>query len=178
MIKHAAEMKRVERFAKRLGGKLIVLDSIDEFNAIFLEDERSKRSPFSMSPASHGHGINWEAKRVYVVGKIADPGATIHELGHLFLDLSFEKVDRSDEFSWLGWEICAARKCDCYRTWDLQNASYGIYDDKDGSEAIWADVNEWGCLTLRQKRALAADRVVEAKRLGFVGKYNVPLSLR
>jgi hypothetical protein len=111
------------------------------------------------------------------VNYCANAGAIIHEMGHTFLDRSLKQVERSDEFKWLGWEICLARLARCYGVWDEQNSTYVVGDMPDGNIDI--DGMEWGALSRRVKKLLTQDRIDFAIRYGLVQRKTLrPLSLR
>jgi hypothetical protein len=97
-----------------------------------------------------------------------DPGAVIHEMGHLFLIEG--DPPRTYEPDWLGWEIALARQARCYPTWSKQNATYQV--PFDGGDYEWASV------TGAARRRLIADRIDYAMALGIVSQDGEPLCTR
>lgn len=160
---------RLEALCQRLGGSLQRVTPA-EFEVL-------KRQPgFSRAPASPGHGLDWDARRIYAVDSLINPGAIIHEMGHVFA--SDLPPYCSNEFDWLGWEIVVARHMRCYRQWSQQNKDYAINELVLGGAWIAMDGDEWGDLSRAKQRLLARDRIAAAKQLGSLTRQGMPRALR
>lgn len=124
------------------------------------------------------HGVNTITSTVYIVREHEDPGAIIHEMGHLFADLSitdpFGSIRRHDEWSWLGWEIALARQVGCFRAWSKQNATYGCGDLRHYQDRFGIAGQDWGALTRVEKELVIKDRIREARRLELINRQGHP----
>lgn len=167
-------MTAIERLAslcRRWGGELKLV-TVPQFDRLFYTDYvdggRMHTFGYYEAPASPNHGLNWDAKTIYVVPEYADAGSIIHEMGHVFLEDGSPSFG-TDEWSWLGWEIVVARLMRCYRAWDLQNRNYSLGDD-------W--IGDWGNLAPWEKRILSRERIRAAKKLGFLDRLGRPQSTR
>lgn len=121
------------------------------------------------SPSARWHGLVWERKHIYVVPEHANPGTIIHEMGHVFADYGANPED-SDEWEWLGWEICMARWARCFKVWSEQNSTYGLGDEYDSED--------WGYISAKVRKSVIADRIAHGKAKGIIDKNNRPLSVR
>jgi hypothetical protein len=151
--------------SKSWGGSIeVITDS--EFTDIEEKVYTDKNDKWTFS-SSDGYALHWGTKRIVTYREAADPGTIIHEMGHAFLDLEDPGV--SDEWSWLGWEICLAKKAECYRVWSKQNGDYSINMRRMG---------DWRNLSSRQRSDIAIDRIRHGKSIGIIDKSGNPLRLR
>ncbi len=170
-IKRLKALKYLRTIIRKWGGTLEVVTA-EKYKVIEKEDCHGI-GLWNTSSVS-GYAIHWLDKRIVIRDGCNDPGTIIHEMGHVFLDL--DGPDNSDEYSWLGWEICLARKAHCYRSWSLQNSDYGV-----GCE--WSEFSNdtsaiWGNLSKYNKTLLVKDRIEHAKRIGIVDRHNNPIPRR
>lgn len=122
---------------------------------------------FWEAPFTSWHGFDYEPGVIYVVDQQFDPGAAIHEMGHLFVD---RFIDHSDEWDWFGWEVAVARIARCYRTWDKQNYGYTIRA-ADGLPSV-----EWGSLRGASKARVIAERIDQAMSRGYLDHDGRPIA--
>lgn len=160
-------IEQLGQICKSWGGSLNFV-STTEYEELFMRDH-ARREGWSDSPSASWHGVVWEPRRVYVVPEHANAGTIVHEMGHVFADHG-GNPENSDEWKWLGWEICLARWVRCYRMWSEQNDSYGLGDEWDN--------DEWGSLTPARRKALIKDRIAESRKWGIIDKFDRPLSVR
>lgn len=158
-------VERLQRITSRWGGKLIVV-SWGAFCELM-----NDRGLIELAPAATGLGLNWKDKLIFVAREHVNPGAIIHEMGHVFADREWPS---NNEFDWLGWEICLARKAGCYRAWDKQNAGHGVFDV--GITGI--EDNEWGYLTRPERQRITRDRIAYGIKTKIIDKNHSPLAIR
>jgi hypothetical protein len=121
-----ASLQYLAELARSWGGSLKVItkpafDAIETYHTTYRR--RNKDSGWSFSNTQH-HALHWETKRIEILEGMENPGETIHEMGHAFLDLKGPWL--SDEWSWLGWEICLAKKAGCYRIWSMNKYDFAV----------------------------------------------------
>lgn len=128
------------------GGKLVYHTQF-LFKRLFRRPEHDRISEaFTEAPAAPWHGINYQAKTVYVVPEHATINGVIHEMGHVFA--CCDDPDKSDESDFLAWEVAVAFKLKCYREWSLGNSTHGTgmitgctYDDGKYIGDEWGQIN-------------------------------------
>lgn len=156
---------------KKWGGTLEVF-SKDKYKEIEEHIYKHRRKSQWSTSTESGYALHWESKRIIILDECDDPGTIIHEMGHCFLDKN--GPENSDEFSWLGWEICLARKAGCYRTWSMQNSDYHL-----GSEYSTSGINiSWVELSRYNRIQLIANRIEYGKSIGVISHANDPIPLR
>lgn len=156
----------LSRLCRRWGGSLVLMPE-PEFRALNFNARAT--NGLTQAPDDN-HAIDWPNWKVLAVADRVNPGAVIHEMGHLFLAEGAPKT--TDEPDWLGWEIVLARRAGCYRTWSKQNADYFI-DDWNGQPGC-----DWDQFEPAQRRRLIIDRIAYAKKIGIVSRSGVPLCTR
>jgi hypothetical protein len=159
-------LRALSRVCREFGGALAILSQRaydDLFDAKKRADGGLHESPFTSA-----HGLHWRRKVVYAVCGREEVGSIIHEMGHVFADARHPEHQECREWSWFGWEIALARQIGAGRTWSRQNGRYVTTDEG----------REWGVLSSRQRRAVVADRLVHARKIGVLATTGAPRSIR
>lgn len=151
----------LSRLCSRWGGSLELL-SPRRFK------KARRRAGRSTHPSSF-HAIDRGNGTVFARLGVANPGAIIHEMGHVFLEEG--DPDITHEPDWIGWEIVLARRARCFREWSKQNSDYDF--KFEGNHIQWGEVPE-GAL----RRRLIAERIDYAMSLGIVSRKGEPLCTR
>jgi transcription initiation factor TFIIIB Brf1 subunit/transcription initiation factor TFIIB len=124
--------------------------------------------------------LNWQRKIIFVQKSATyglSVGALIHELGHVVA--SPKNPDECDEYAFLGWEWCVAKKIDCRRQWmkSMQRYSIQLTDFKPsvfyGMDAFVNEHLEFGVLKpVDKKRCVqaAVERALEHKLITSQGE--------
>lgn len=120
------------------------------------------------APFCEAQAIDERERVVYLLESFVDEeeaaGNVLHDLAHLHASKR-ESVDRADEYSWMGWEIAAAREARVRRAWDLAMRNYGLGDQPAGLTLNGAD---WGEATRGERLVIIADRLKAARKQGAV----------
>lgn len=154
------------RLCLRWGGELVLMTE-PEFRVLHF----GSRMTNGLTQAPDGdHAIDWPNGKVIAVESSVNPGAVIHEMGHLFLAEGAPAT--TNELDWLGWEIEMARRARCYRIWSKENFDYELGDTCGLMGA------SWGWLTVAETRRVAADRIAHAKAIGILSQHGEPLCTR
>lgn len=150
----------LSNLCRRWGGSLVLLPE-PEFS------ELNYQSPGVSGAPDGWHAIDLRRRYVMSAEGRVNPGAVIHEMGHLFLKEGHPTTGY--ELDWIGWEIALARRAQCYEVWSRQNADYLI--DVDAGR-------EWRHIRGRRRQKLIADRIAHAKSIGIVSQGGEPLCTR
>jgi hypothetical protein len=163
----AAGIKKLQRFARRLGGDVVVItwDQLREMDTKPQSDEEFSGSPFSIS-----HGISWNKRIVYVAPDSGeDPreiiGGIIHELGHVLA--SKDPPNKAMEFEFFFWEYRVAERLGLQEAWEYSTHNYGV--DGDGSE--------WGPLKPEERKKVLVEAKKDAMKAGVIRR-GLPVSIR
>lgn len=175
MSTKADQLRALGRVCRDFGGRLAIV-SQREFDRLFDEGDSDKtpwdHEELSASPFTSAHGLWWNRKIVYAVEGREEIGSIIHEMGHVFAAQHHphHECSQCHEWNWFGWEIMMARQVDAARTWSRHNASYLTSGAKGG--------NPWGKLSAARRRAVVADRLAHAKKIGVLSDRGEPRSIR
>jgi hypothetical protein len=160
------------RICQRLGGRLEIV-SRRAFIALFANDDAL------CIPGSAGsrfeYAIHWKKKIIYAVRGTKHIGFLIHEAGHVFADRHHPDNDKCNEWKWLGWEIAVAQRIGAWSVWSRQSGNYYLGDGID--RGIGKD-KDWYDLSAKDRRAVVADRIAYAKKIGIISKMGAPRSVR
>jgi hypothetical protein len=158
-------LRALARLCRQLGGRLSIVSyrayddlSVDTFVGAF-----------HVAPFTDAHGLHWSRKIVYVVRGREEIGSIIHEMGHVFADQHHPEHHKCCEWSWFGWEVAVARQIGAGRTWSRQNGLYVTGDEWGGA---------WCHLSVKQRRAVIADRLAHARKIGVLATDGAPRSVR
>ncbi len=165
-------LRALSHVCSAFGGSLAIV-SLREFERLFNEED-SDETPWgpedlSVSPFTLGHGLWWRKKIVYAVRGHEEVGSIIHEMGHVFAEEHHPDHHQCCEWNWFGWEVSLARQIGAFRTWSRQNSNYLTSE---------GGASEWGMLTAKRRRALIADRLVHARKIGVLDASGAPRCIR
>ena len=188
--------KHLASLCKGWGGELIRLRP-KEFDALFHAPEMSEagltpwrgwhrpRPGYYNAPFTGERlGIQWEKKQVIYSGLVLWPGI-IHEMGHVFMDLTYEEPwtapepgeERDGEFIWFGWEYVMTRKVggNISQFYD-HNVHYGVeWEDGEDNHCDFGHVRDGGQRVLKRFWAHAIEKSKEA---GCLDENHQPKALR
>ncbi len=160
-------LRALARVCRGFGGQLARV-SQRAFDLLFEDADPSDRADVCLSPFTFAHGIHWRKKIVYAVRGREEIGTIIHEMGHVFADPHHPEDLKANEYAWLGWEIALARRVGAYRTWSRHNSNYIVESPN----------RDWGELDTKERRAVVADRLAHAMKIGVVDPDGTPRSIR
>ena len=163
MTSNAEAIQRLSDQARAWGGKITIVSEGDFWSVV--------KQPGWTFPPEVGHALHYQTKEILVMRSDMNAGIIVHEMGHAFADLSLPHA--SNEWNWLGWEICLARNMDCYRNWSTSTREY-IVEWTIGSKSWPA----WKDLPSRQKQRVAEDRIQRALELGLITASREPIAIR
>lgn len=160
-------LRSLSRICRRFGGRLAIVTQ-RYYDRIFgcrpYDPNGVCESPFTSA-----HGIHWQKKIIYAVRGREEVGSIIHEMGHVFADLHHPQSGQSREWAWFGWEVAMARQIDAWRVWSRQNGNYNT--SESGGD-------EWGILSTSKRKALVAERLAHAQKIGVLTSNGTPRSIR
>ena len=175
MTKAREQLEALARICRRLGGKLMIL-SRRNFIALLEDDDDEDGIALPLTAGSrHEYGIDWRKKIIYVARGTNHIGYIIHEAGHVFADRHEPDDAKCDEWTWLGWEIAVARRIGAWHTWSRQNGNYHM--GEGSADGVGKD-KDWYDLSSVERRAIIADRLAHAKKIGLLTRRGAPRSVR
>lgn len=166
------QLEDLGKICRDLGGRFLILPQAEFDDAVDADED-------ICGPGTAGsrfeYAIHWKKKILYAMRGTTHIGFIIHEAGHVFADRHDPDDDACDEWAWLGWEIAVARRLGAWAAWSRQNASYHLGEGT--RTGVGAD-KDWRDLSASERRAIVADRVAHAKKIGVLSPSGVPRSLR
>jgi fructose-1,6-bisphosphatase/inositol monophosphatase family enzyme len=166
-------LQACRQLCRQFGGQLAVVSQTD-YDAMFNSHAGRHRARTHLdgelheAPFTSFHGLHWNRKIVYTVCGHEEVGSIIHEMGHVFAGPLHPDHPQCSEWDWFGWEIAIARQIGAVHTWSGHNRNYCINDDG----------KEWGKLSAKQRRALTAERLAYARKIGILDTTGTPRNIR
>jgi hypothetical protein len=163
-------LRALGRVCRQLGGRLAII-SQRAFDDLFYHRDRKGWEGLTDAPFTSAHGIHWRKKIIYAVRGREEVGSIIHEMGHVFAAQHHPECycGKCHEWNWFGWEVTVARRIGASRTWSRHNARYQTGGGGGG---------RWETLTARKRRAVVADRLARAMKIGVLDQSGAPRSIR
>lgn len=167
-------LRTLARVCRQFGGRLTVLSQSTFDNLVeqaFDSADDRIGDGLNMAPFTDAHALHWRKKVIYVVRGREQVGSIIHEMGHVFAaPHNPEHICREcREWDWLGWEIALARQIGAAQVWSRHNANYHTGEGGGG---------QWNKLSTKRRRAVVADRLTRARKIGVVDADGAPRSVR
>lgn len=162
-------LRALARICHQFGGQLAII-SQRAYDDLF-DHRLARECGYLASPFTDAHGVHWGKKTVYSVRGREEVGSIIHEMGHVFADEHDPEHRKCSEWAWFGWEIALARHIGAARTWSRQNGNYNV-----GGE--FGESGDWSLLSAAQRRAVVADRLAHAHKIGVLDVDGAPRSIR
>jgi hypothetical protein len=164
-----AHLRALSRICRQLGGTLAIV-SQRAYDDLFDDpDAEPTDGELHESPFTSAYGLHWRRKIVYVVRGREEVGSVIHEMGHVFADVHHPEDRKCHEWDWFGWEIALARQISAGQTWSRHNSNYATREGGGG---------DWGTLSAKRRRAVVADRLAYARKIGVIDTNDCPRSVR
>lgn len=156
------EIAKLAEYAKQWGGALRIV-SLDEYTTL-LRRESFYEAPFTNSKL----GVLWAAKEVIAARGTVFWTEIVHEMGHVFA--AKDNPNRSDEYTFFGWEYVLAGKVGDRDQWRKENDLYQVVYRKQ-------DIG-FGKLSYTEQTAVLEEAIEDSRKAGLLGEEDTPLAIR